>query len=420
MLKAGSLFYAIVIALIIAVVSGMFILFSYYNRIQNIWIEQNQKLILNANSGLKLLLSSNEYLDLNSQKEIDLYGENTDSVRLERRHWGAFEIAVANAHFKNNSSLKAAIIGNNISTDKTTALFLADLDKPLSLCGNTQLSGTCYLPKAGVKRAYIEGQSFSGEKLVNGEIKESGNTLPEINQSLIESNRKYFQGVFETSDSLYDATITPIPDTVINSFKEQTKIIKSDQPIALINNYIRGNVRIISKTSVFIGASAKLEDIIVYAPQVIVEDGFTGNLQIFSSDSVAIGKECKLAYPSAINIIRTGSSKDNITIKIGEDTEILGVIFGYQESNTFRKNLLVSIDKGVKITGQVYVTGSVDLKGQIYGSLYCQKFVLVTPSSVYENHLLNAVIDITKLPASFVGVNLVNKAIRKGVVKWLF
>ena len=59
------------------------------------------------------------------------------------------------------------------------------------------------------------------------------------------------------------------------------------------------------------------------------------------------------------------------------------------------------------------------MKGQVHGSLYTDKFLLSTPSSVYENHLLNATIDASALPASFVGVGLLNTNSEKKVVAWL-
>lgn len=34
-----------------------------------------------------------------------------------------------------------------------------------------------------------------------------------------------------------------------------------------------------------------------------------------------------------------------------------------------------------------------DAQGSIYGSVYCRTLLLQTPSGVYENHLLNSLID---------------------------
>lgn len=419
MLKASALFYAIVMALIIAIICSSFILFSHFNRIQTLWIDQNTKLLLNASSGLNLLLSNSATIDLNTQITLDLFEEETDSVKLERRQWGAYEVAVSKAFFKNHESLKMALICNNIHSDNSAALYLANLDKPLYLCGNTKINGTCFLPKAGVKRGYIEGQSFIGEKLINGESLESENELPEINKNLMQSNLKYFNGQINPLDSLVMIEDMPLNDTITHSFKNLSLVLKSNGSLALISNFLRGNIRIVSDKSVFVGASAKLEDIIIYAPKIIIEEGFLGVLQLFASDTIIISKNCKLNYPSVLSINRTINSPDNIYASFGENSRFSGVILGYQENNNLKNNLKVSIDKNTIITGQVYVNGLVDLKGKVYGSVACRKFILITPSSVYENHLLNAVIDNTKLPVHFTGINIVSSPSSKSVVKWL-
>ena len=83
-------------------------------------------------------------------------------------------------------------------------MYLADQNKPLSLTGRTQITGNCYLPKAGVKRAYIEGKSFVGNKLINGTKYNSNKTLPPINKELINENLKNFFPKESINDSLMD------------------------------------------------------------------------------------------------------------------------------------------------------------------------------------------------------------------------
>src|SRR3989344_5709497 len=101
MIKAGSLFYAIVISLIIAIVSSSLILFSYLSHIQFETFEMNERLQLNADSGLNLLLSEQSIIGLNEKKALDLYGQGIDSVELSRKSWGAYEIAISKSIFKN-------------------------------------------------------------------------------------------------------------------------------------------------------------------------------------------------------------------------------------------------------------------------------------------------------------------------------
>ena len=47
-------------------------------------------------------------------------------------------------------------------------------------------------------------------------------------------------------------------------------------------------------------------------------------------------------------------------------------------------------------------------------------FMLNTPSSVYENHLLDITIDWSQLSEHFTGINLINESDSRSVVKWLY
>src|SRR3982751_1192426 len=99
MIKASSLFYAIVISIIIAIISSSFILFAYVSRIEFDNQELQQRLNLNVQSGLNLLLSKQLLIEPNQSKTIDLYGNGEDSVFLQRKLWGAFEVIYATAIF---------------------------------------------------------------------------------------------------------------------------------------------------------------------------------------------------------------------------------------------------------------------------------------------------------------------------------
>ena len=61
----------------------------------------------------------------------------------------------------------------------------------------------------------------------------------------------------------------------------------------------------------------------------------------------------------------------------------------------------------------------IELKGDVWGSVYCDKFILSTSSSVYENHLLDATIDFSRLSKHYVGINVLDDAANKKVIKWL-
>ena len=106
-------------------------------------------------------------------------------------------------------------------------------------------------------------------------------------------------------------------------------------------------------------------------------------------------------------------------IILNENDTISGNLFAYKKQNDVLKQAGLVISEKSVVYGHIYSNGYVDLKGTVDGSLMCNKIVLKTASSVYENHLLNAVIDATRLSKYYVGINLVDESNVKKVVKWL-
>lgn len=418
MIKAGALLYSLTIALLIGLFSSSLILFAFISRTT---LQQNfdiEKLQLNSNSAMQLLLAAPDKIPFDNSTEIDLFGEGKDKVTLKRKHWGAFEIAVTKAFAGKLTTSRAAVIGATLHNDSKIALYLADEDKPLSLCGNTLIRGICFLPKAGVKRAYIEGQSFSGDKLIDGEIKESNRELPLVNKAMIDNNLAYLAGQYNKNDSLVEFDKVQDSSGITRSFTENTILVHSKEKIILANRHYGGNIIFASDEAVFVTSGCSLENVIIYAPFIEVDNDFEGTVQLFALDSMFIGERVLLSYPSVAGLINQGEAGSKMVIN--ENSGINGVVFAYRDKNDSKAQFLFSIAKDATITGQVYSNGPVDLKGKIHGSIACEKFILSTPSSVYENHLLNATIDYSMLSPYFAGVNLTGNSDNRKIVKWLY
>ena len=93
--SGSSLFYALVISLLIVIISVAFISIAYYQRLLLDYDLIQEKLLRNASSGLTILLVQN-------QKEIpsyttDLYEAGNDSIRIAKQKWGLFEVAISEA-----------------------------------------------------------------------------------------------------------------------------------------------------------------------------------------------------------------------------------------------------------------------------------------------------------------------------------
>lgn len=208
-------------------------------------------------------------------------------------------------------------------------------------------------------------------------------------------------------------------DSIHNSFKNRSLVFSCSNAITISNGLYKGNVAIISNKQITIAASAVITDIIVAAPRIIIEDNFKGNFQAFASDSIIVKKNVSLYYPSVLGLVMDSSSSNISAIVVSENDTLLGNIFAYKDDAYVLKQAGVILPQQSLIAGQVYSNGFADVKGTIKGSLMCNKIILVTPSSVYENNLVNAVIDITQLSRYYVGINLVEESTVKKVAKWL-
>ena len=195
-------------------------------------------------------------------------------------------------------------------------------------------------------------------------------------------------------------------------------MLYSDQSIALTRQRLSGNLRIVSRNSVFIGRQARLDNVIVTAPRVTVEAGFEGNLQIFASDSIAVEEGVLLNYPSALVVeAKDGSGVGGITI--AEQARVAGCVVLQVPGVLPRSNWLLAIGPEAEIVGQVYAGHLLELKGSVLGTVWARQLYLKTPASVYGNHLLNATVDRSKLSPSFVGISLKSATEKFKIAQWL-
>jgi len=137
MLKAGSLLYATVMALIIAILSSSLMLFSYFKEQEKIVYLTQEVLFRNALSGIHLAIASDSLISVGDNKYFDLYGNNTDSVVIKKMNWGSYQVILSKAFLKSKSQRKAALIGSVPDSTCKSALYLQDNGKPLTLCGKT-------------------------------------------------------------------------------------------------------------------------------------------------------------------------------------------------------------------------------------------------------------------------------------------
>ena len=415
-LKAGSLLYAIFISFLVVSVLSIFILFAQYNRVNIESYNGRIKAISTVNSAINYLLVLDEERAWEEEKQ--LIGEDPHTiVKMNSIPWGMFQLIKAQCIFKNDTFQKAAIAGYKILQDNNTALYLADKNQSLSLAGDARIKGDAFLSKRGLKRAYIEGRSYSGRTMIEGKLQLSEKRLPAINQNIESSIAQLLKiGIPSIVDTLYSYNADD-GISIARSAKQSIGGLYSEQTIFLDGEKLNGPIIIKSETEIKVSNNIHVENAILIAPIIRIESGFQGSLQAIASDTIIIGTNCQLNYPSALGV---STSNPDAYIELGENTRLIGEM-AIMGDDYKLKNALISIQKGVEIMGNVYSAKKLAFKGNIFGSVMAEKLYLRTPSSIYENHMLDGVIDRNKLDKAYVGSGFIKawhyKA--KEIMLWL-
>ena len=112
-------------------------------------------------------------------------------------------------------------------------------------------------------------------------------------------------------------------------------------------------------------------------------------------------ENCYLEYPSVVCLSKNLRVKEKRTINIGSGTKVEGIILAYEKE--YQKHPPhVGLEKGTKVVGEIFVKGSVDLRGELEGSLSCKSFQVRTKTATYDNYILDGKINRTLLSKEYV------------------
>lgn len=390
-LDGGVQLFALVISLVIAMFLGVMIYYSYLNKALTIQLNNTSQLYHGMNSGIQYLLSNPE-----STTRFSL--SDQDTIEVGHSNWGIYKLGKVVSHRKGKTLSRSFLLGNTFSKE-TAHFILVDQNKGLALCGSTVLKGNVAIPKAGIKRAYIEGKSYYGKELIYGLKMNSPSQLPTLKPIVL---NKVAGGESEMMEDL--------PARLNNSFSQETKILFAES--LEITSKIRGNVVINVDGVCYISKRAQLNEVLIYADSIVVESGFEGSVQLFATRGINVERDVQLKYPSSLVLTGNGA------ILLEENCSVEGTILITEKGSGNKKNKL-QIEKRALVRGACYNNGVTMLKGNVEGYLWTSSFILKTPSSIYENHLLDATVDGTRLPNAFVVGDLFADQSNQ-IAKWLY
>lgn len=417
---SGALQFTIFIGVIIALLlAGLVML----QNTHTYFIEQSKATVENiqlANSGINYLL--NQKTALKDTLTLSELTDENQKVEVHLSTWGIFEKGTVKTAHRKKIFYKSALLGTKIRSSERPILYLQDNYKPLVVVGKTLLKGLVYIPNQGINPGYIAGESFFGNQLVEGVVKNSTKKLPELN-SMYKELGKVFASNTEISQENYLSLENTIK--IINSFLKPTKIMYQKGIIELDGTSITGNIIIKSDELVKIKKTAILKDVIIIAPIVEIEDDVVGTFQVMANKRIIVGKNCKLNYPSALVLIQEKESVANLNsnpldyhIQVEKNSQIIGTVCYLKsiKDNDFKTQ--VTINEEVIVKGEIYCQGNLELKGKVVGSVYTEQFIVNAAGSIFINHLYNGQIVNDDFPESFSG--LFFKDNLKSVAKWMY
>ncbi|WP_179008676.1 hypothetical protein [Winogradskyella forsetii] len=394
MLKASSLLYAIFICLVVSLICGSLILiFNYQYRLNQQFFLENELVNYSETNFLKVI-------DQLNTSQLSTNGSiNSDDNRLTTTYsiskWGFYDLIKTKTYFKNDTIYKTGLIGSKTVNTKL-ALYLTDYNTELKIGGTTKIIGDVKVSSFGVEQAYINNQSFTGSRLVEGHIGVSKDKLPTlslaVNQTVVEKELYY--------DELKNKTL-------YNSFYQPTIRVIVEETYDFGDIELSGNFVIESKDSLVIRETAQLKDVLIKAPKVTLNSGFNGNVQIFAKERVHVMKDVNLLYPSSIYIDNDDEEKP-LNVYLGEKSKLAGGIVLTSKTYEASLNRLITIDKDAQVLGDIYCYGKTQLKGKVIGTVYTDRFYLETSGATYENHIVNGTINKLEQPNYFIGLPLFN------------
>ncbi|MEE1945909.1 polymer-forming cytoskeletal protein [Pedobacter sp. KR3-3] len=410
MLKAGALYFAIVIAFFIAIVSASLIMLAAHYRNSYLKEIRYTRLLNNLNSGVEYALANKDAAE--GKQTLDLFGDELDSLELDRKNWGIFDLAILKSFVKQDTLKRAFLIGN--LTD-STALYLSDEDRPLSISGHTRITGNVELPKSGIRQSYAEGKPYDGGKelIFAGKIGNSTRTLKALNEKLLERLKQVLAN--------QDRKLPLLQQNELKvSFLDSTRKFQLPQIANLADVKLEGNIILVSDSLVTISATAQLNGIQVYAPLIKVEEGFKGNCQLFAIDSILVANNVEFKYPSVLGVMRTKKSVVQPQIVLGDHVNFDGIIFSHEKERTALQTL-IGLGKDTRVQGEIYSTGllRVEKGSKVNGKVSCNRFLMKTPLTLYENFLIDVAFNRKARSRYYLSAKLFNAQQPNQILKWL-
>ena len=419
MIRAGSLFFVILLSTIIGVISVFLLLIYYYQSNQLIEYNHSKTVSINAKSGINLVFAWKDNHPLKLDTTIDLFGKGKDSVRIRIHNWGLYSIGIVKAIDKKWQDQKIFLYGSALPSSMDAALYLSDLDRPLTISGATEIRGNAIVPASSIRSGYLEGKSYGHDTLVYGKQLKSSRHLPPVQETWL---NPYFTILFRKDSSIIKKHPYPYQftaDLISRSFLDSTLWIVSKKSISLENMHLTGNICIYSSKEITVDSTTNLDQVILIAPSIFIKGHFNGSLQAFAADSLKTGNNCNFYYPSALILLKDSINKEQPTLQLGKESQLKGLILSYCKKQDINLTSIY-IGKSSSIEGVIYCNGYLQFSGKLSGELLTDHFLYKSSSTIYENYLIDASLNRAKLNSHYLCSGLFSNSFsQNNLIEWL-
>jgi len=373
----------------------MFILLARYNQFNVTAFAQNSQLQFNLKSAFEIARSQNFTEERNNKWFKNSF--NDDSIKVQRIPWGAYLIISAETKNRHNTISRSGMFGTTMSSD--TGLVTSDKGRPIGLSGTIIFKANCYLPSSGIKPAFIEGQSYSGNGSLNQFIKKSPNENVIPDNNFVKRIHDQQTNILGNNDSL----ITSYNSVVNRPFYKKTVVIEPTGN-KISNLKCQNNIKIISNGELLFDSTCHFENVLIIARKVKFKEGFKGAVHVIAQDSIITEKNTEFLFPSSF-VLAPNSEKGSslMCIQIGELCVFNGGIIAISDQLSESKKVFIKLSSTCEVNGFIYSSDYLHVEGKLNCNIYCNTLLLKTPSAVYENHILACEIN----PASYANLLLI-------------
>jgi hypothetical protein len=411
-IPASSLMITVVLSLVIGLICAAFIRLAYVQALERTDADMEDKLSRNLESAIDIVMEDDPPAGQPLQKSLDLFGQGSDSTYIREEKWGVYDAAYIRVVAGRRMKQKGLFVGSLLPDTLDGCLYLAEHREVLSVVGNTLLTGNAYLPKAGVRPAYVNQRGYAYTTLVNGNIERSAGRLPAIDSQLL---RHYID--LQAEDTAMKRS-DPVPDTAMQSFGDTIQLIRAHGVAELSGTSLSGHILVVSDSLILVDGNARLDNIVLTAPVIRFRSGFSGRVQAIVSDSIIAESGCQFGYPSSIALYKKKESSFQPRLILGENCLLNGAVVAFCDSAD-KYQVYTEIDAGTQIRGILYANGYLVFKGTVKGLTLTDYFLYKGSSIVFDNFLVDAELNRSKLDTSFAGPVVFTGRKRNRVIQWV-